>query len=111
MGMMVGVMLEPFDWSSSLISLTGMIFLLAGVIVCIVAGLIVDRTKKYSMVLRTLNLNFFLLFCTSTFLFYLFRDHYTGLIVVVKTLGSGNLVATIPISIALGAEMTFPLSP
>ena len=110
LGALISNLFEPFGFTPSELSLVALNILAAGIIGAVLVGILIDKTGKYKCVMQIV------LFLTTgatimiivTLSYYLKNESmFIGWCEVLGFVSTGF----VPLSLAYGAELTFPLQP
>ena len=108
MASVINPLLSPFGYSPGMIAIIGILFILMGVVSCLLVGFILDRTKKYLLTLRIICVSATL--CGVLALWWLPLENNMLCYIVVALIGF-TMVPIIPVGFAFATELTHPIQP
>ena len=101
---------DPFGFAAAEIALLGLKLLLAGVVGAIAIGILVDKTRKYKLIMQ-LILVVSATVITICIVFLKFDSENKTMFTTMMILFGFVFIGYFPLGLSFGAELTFPLQP
>ena len=99
---------EPFNYSPVQICILGVLFIGLGIVFALLLGVVLDRTHRFLLMLRCLCFGMFIsTFCSL----FTFPSQIFPLVSINIGVAGLVLLPIVPVGIAFGVELTFPLPP
>ena len=107
LGAMISVVMTPLGYTSKQASIMGVCFLLSGILGAFIVSKIIDRTKKFLIILKTVVL--LMLFFVAMTLYTLPSKNFT-LLALNGCLAGFFTLPIIPVAFQLSVELSHPVS-
>lgn len=106
LGALLSPIFEPYDYNPTQISTLGVIFIISGVISCLIVGRLLDYYYKFLLTLRIVCWGSTAMAIVAIFVFPLGNIYLTAILMV---LAGVLILPIIPVCISFACEVTFPM--